>query len=129
MDITVYLPAVVDWFSRCILAWKLSITMDTSFCLEALEAALLSKDGPGIFNIDQGSQFTSDALTGRLKEEPVAISMDGRGPWRCNVCVERIWKSIKYEEVYLHAYGSVSEARASIGRYIEFYSSTAPAPV
>jgi putative transposase len=134
MDITyipmargfVYLAAVVDWFSRRILAWKLSITMDTSFCLEALGEALLGNDGPEIFNTDQGSQFTSEEFTGRLKQQAVAISMDGKGRWRDNVFIERVWKSIKYEEVYLHAYESVSEARASIGKYIEFYNSTRP---
>ena len=134
MDITyipmargfVYLAAVVDWFSRRVLAWKLSITMDTSFCLEVLEEALSRNEKPEIFNTDQGSQFTSDAFTRRLKEEGVTISMDGKGRWRDNVFVERIWKSIKYEEVYLHAYASVSEARASIGRYLEFYNTARP---
>jgi putative transposase len=122
----VYLAAVVDWFSRRVLAWKLSITMDVSFCIEALEEALSKNEKPEVFNTDQGSQFTSEAFTGRLKENGIRISMDGRGRWRDNVFVERIWKSIKYEEVYLHAYGSVSEARARIGRYIEFYNSMRP---
>jgi len=134
MDITyipmargfVYLAAVVDWFSRRILAWKLSITMDTSFCIEALEEALSMNEKPEIFNTDQGSQFTSEAFTERLKEEGIKISMDGRGRWRDNVFVERVWKSIKYEEVYLHAYESVSQARASIGRYIDFYNTIRP---
>ena len=134
MDITyipmargfVYLAAVVDWFSRRVLAWKLSITMDTSFCIEALEEALSRNEKPEIFNTDQGSQFTSEAFTGRLKENGIAISMDGKGRWRDNVFVERIWKSIKYEEVYLHAYASVGEARTSIGRYLEFYNSIRP---
>ena len=134
MDITyvpmargfVYLAAVVDWFSRRVLAWRLSITMDTSFCIEALDEALSRNEKPEIFNTDQGSQFTSEAFTGRLKEEGIAISMDGKGRWRDNVFVERIWKSIKYEEIYLHGYTSVSEARSSIGRYIEFYNSTRP---
>ena len=134
MDITyipmargfVYLAAVVDWFSRRVLAWKLSITMETSFCIEALEEALSRNEKPEIFNTDQGSQFTSEAFTGRLKEEGIKISMDGKGRWRDNVFVERIWKSIKYEEVYLHAYASVQEARTSIGRYLEFYNSTRP---
>ena len=134
MDITyipmargfVYLAAVVDWFSRRILAWKLSITMDVSFCIEALEEAISTNEKPEIFNTDQGSQFTSEAFTGRLKEEGIKISMDGKGLWRDNVFVERIWKSIKYEEVYLHAYASVSEARTSIGRYLEFYNSIRP---
>lgn len=134
MDITyipmargfLYLAAVVDWFSRRVLAWKLSITMEASFCIEALEEALSRNEKPEIFNTDQGSQFTSEAFTGRLKETGIRVSMDGRGRWRDNVFVERIWKSIKYEEVYLHAYGSVSEARARIGRYIEFYNSMRP---
>jgi putative transposase len=134
MDITyvpmargfVYLAAVVDWFSRRVLAWKLSITMEACFCLETLEEALSRNEKPEIFNTDQGSQFTSEAFTGRLKENAIAISMDGKGRWRDNVFVERIWKSIKYEEVYLHAYASVSEARTSIGRYLEFYNSIRP---
>ena len=134
MDITyipmargfVYLAAVVDWFSRRVLAWKLSITMETSFCVEALEEALSKNEKPDIFNTDQGSQFTSEVFTGRLKENGIAISMDGRGRWRDNVFVERIWKSIKYEEVYLHAYHSVSEARARIAKYIGFYNSMRP---
>jgi putative transposase len=134
MDITyipmargfVYLAAVVDWFSRRVLAWRVSITMDVSFCIEALEEALSKNEKPEVFNTDQGSQFTSEAFTGRLKENKIRISMDGRGRWRDNVFVERIWKSIKYEEVYLHAYGSVNEARISIGRYLEFYNSIRP---
>lgn len=134
MDITyipmargfVYLAAVVDWFSRRVLAWKLSIAMDTSFCIEALEEALSTNEKPEIFNTDQGSQFTSQAFTGRLKENGISISMDGKGRWRDNVFVERIWRSIKYEEVYLHAYQSVSEARQSIARYIDFYNNTRP---
>jgi putative transposase len=134
MDITyipmargfVYLAAVIDWFSRRVLAWRLSISMEVSFCIEALEEALSRNEKPEIFNTDQGSQFTSEAFTARLRENGIAISMDGRGRWRDNVFVERIWKSIKYEEVYLHAYASVSEARNSIGRYIEFYNSTRP---
>jgi putative transposase len=134
MDITyipmargfVYLAAVVDWFSRRVLACKQSITMETSFCVEALEEALSKNEKPDIFNTDQGSQFTSEVFTGRLEENGIAISMDGRGRWRDNVFVERIWKSIKYEEVYLHAYNSVSEARARIVKYIEFYNSMRP---
>ena len=134
MDITyipmargfVYLAAVVDWFSRRVLAWKLSITMETSFCIEALEEALANNEKPEIFNTDQGSQFTSEAFTGRLKQEGIRISMDGKGRWRDNVFVERVWKSIKYEEVYLHAYESVRDARTSIGKYLEFYNSIRP---
>ena len=134
MDITyipmargfIYLAAVVDWFSRRVLAWKLSITMDVSFCIEALEEALSRNEKPEIFNTDQGSQFTSEAFTGRLKEEGIRISMDGKGRWRDNVFVERVWKSVKYEEVYLHAYETVTEARTSIGKYLEFYNSIRP---
>jgi putative transposase len=134
MDITyipmargfVYLAAVVDWFSRRVLAWKLSVTMEALFCIEALEEALSKNEKPEIFNTDQGSQFTCEAFTGRLKENGIRISMDGRGRWRDNVFVERVWKSIKYEEIYLHAYASVNEARTSIGRYLEFYNSIRP---
>ena len=122
----IYLAAVVDWFSRRVLAWKLSITMDVSFCIEALEEALSRNEKPEIFNTDQGCQFTSEAFTGRLKEEGIRISMDGKGRWRDNVFVERVWKSIKYEEVYLHAYETVQEARTSIGKYLEFYNSIRP---
>jgi putative transposase len=134
MDITyipmargfIYLAAIVDWFTRRVLAWKLSITMETSFCIEALDEALSTNEKPEIFNTDQGSQFTSEAFTDRLKEEGIRISMDGKGRWRDNVFVERVWKSIKYEEVYLHAYETVHEARTLIGRYIEFYNTTRP---
>jgi putative transposase len=134
MDITyipmargfVYLAAVVDWFSRRVLAWRLSITMEAAFCIEALEEALAKHGRPEIFNTDQGSQFTSTDFTGVLLNAGIAISMDGKGAWRDNVFVERIWKSVKYEEVYLRAYGSVSEARASLGRYLDFYNRRRP---
>jgi putative transposase len=122
----VYLIAVIDWFSRRVLSWKLSITMDVSFCLEALDEALSKHGKPEIFNTDQGSQFTSEAFTGRLKKESIAISMDGKGRWCDNVFVERFWRSIKYEEIYLHAYDSVSEARNRIGQYIQFFNSRRP---
>lgn len=122
----VYLIAVVDWFSRRVLSWRLSITMDTAFCVEALEEALARHGKPEIFNTDQGSQFTSVAFTDVLKAAGVAISMDGKGAWRDNVFVERLWRSVKYEEVYLRAYASVSEARASLGRYLSFYNSRRP---
>jgi putative transposase len=122
----VYLAAIIDWFSRRVLSWRLSITMDTSFCLEALDEALRLHGEPEIFNTDQGSQFTSEAFTGRLKEEGVQISMDGRGRWADNVFVERLWRSLKYEHVYLHAYESVGEARDKIGRYFEFYNARRP---
>ena len=134
MDITyipmargfVYLGAVVDWFSRRVLSWRLSITMETEFCTEALEEALAHHGKPKIFNTDQGSQFTSAAFTGVLLNADIAISMDGRGSWRDNVFVERLWRSVKYEEVYLRAYDTVSDARASIGRYFSFYNTQRP---
>jgi putative transposase len=128
MDITyipmargfVYLTAVVDWFSRRVLAWRVSITMEVDFCLDAVEEALAQHGEPAIFNTDQGSQFTSGAFTGLLLENGIAISMDGRGAWRDNVFVERLWRSVKYEEVYLRAYETVAEARRLIGRYLDF---------
>ena len=134
MDITyipmargfVYLAAVVDWFSRRVLAWRLSITLEVEFCLDAVEDALARHGRPEIFNTDQGSQFTSAAFTGLLLGNAIAISMDGRGSWRDNVFVERLWRSIKYEEVYLRAYDSVGEARDSLGRYLDFYNSKRP---
>ena len=122
----VYLVAIVDWFSRRVLAWRLSITLTTDFCIETLEEALARYGKPDIFNSDQGSQFTSIAFTSVLHREKIAVSMDGRGAWRDNVFVERLWRSVKYEEVYLHAYASVPEARAGIGRYFNFYNSGRP---
>lgn len=134
MDITyipmargfVYLAAVIDWYSRRVLAWRVSITLDTDFCLEAVEEAIARHGTPEIFNTDQGSQFTSQAFTGLLKEHGIAISMDGKGCWRDNVFIERLWKSVKYEQVYLHAYDSVSHARSSLGRYLDFYNQRRP---
>ena len=134
MDITyipmargfVYLAAVVDVFSRRVLSHRLSITMEAEFCVEALREALAKHGEPEIFNTDQGSQFTSIDFTGVLLEHGVAISMDGKGAWRDNVFVERLWRSVKYEEVYLCAYDSVSEARASIARYLAFYNERRP---
>jgi len=108
-----------------VLSWRLSNTLEADFCIEALEEAL-TKGKPDIFNTDQGSQFTSMAFTSVLLREKIAISMDGRGAWRDNVIVERLWRSVKYEEVYLHAYGGVSEARSSIGRYLGFYNGRRP---
>ncbi|WP_157035679.1 IS3 family transposase [Sphingobium chungbukense] len=122
----VYLVAIVDWFSRKVLAWRVSITMEADFCVEALEEALARYGKPEIFNTDQGSQFTSHAFTSVLHREEIAISMDGRGAWRDNVVVERLWRSVKYEEVYLRAYAAVSEARISIGRYLNFYNARRP---
>ncbi|WP_407818161.1 IS3 family transposase [Sphingomonas aurantiaca] len=122
----VYLVAIVDWFTRRVLAWRVSISLDAAFCIEALEEALDRYDKPAIFNSDQGSQFTSTAFTAVLHREKIAISMDGKGCWRDNVFVERLWRSVKYEEVYLNAYASVPEARAGIGRYIGFYNAVRP---
>jgi len=122
----VYLAAVVDWASRRVLSHRLSITMESDFCVEALEEALAKHGKPEIFNTDQGSRFTSEAFTGVLTKNGIAISMDGKGSWRDNVFVERLWKSVKYEEVYLKAYESVGEARASIARYLAFYNERRP---
>ena len=122
----VYLAAVVDWFTRRVLSHRVSITLEAGFCIEALEEALAKHGRPEIFNSDQGSQFTSGAFTAKLIENKIAISMDGKGAWRDNVFVERIWKSVKYEEVYLRAYASVADARASLGRYPDFYNRQRP---
>jgi putative transposase len=122
----VYLCAVMDWFARRILAWRLSNTMEAEFCVEVLEEALAKYGRPEIFNSDQGSQFTGTAFTGVLIENDIAISMDGKGAWRDNVFVERFWRSVKYEEVYLRAYDDVPEARASLGRYLTFYNGRRP---
>jgi putative transposase len=134
MDITyipmargfVYLAVVLDWASRRVLSWRVSITMEAAFCVETLEDALAHHGKPDIFNTDQGSQFTGTAFTGVLIKYAIAISMDGKGAWRDNVFVERLWRSVKYEEVYLRAYDSVSDARASIGRYLNFYNGRRP---
>jgi len=122
----VYLTAVIDWCTRRVLAWRVSIGMEVDFCLEAVEEAMALHGKPQIFNTDQGSQFTSAAFTGLLADHGVAISMDGKGAWRDNVFVERLWRSVKYEEVYLRTYDSVAEARASIGRYLDFYNRKRP---
>jgi putative transposase len=134
MDITyvpmargfVYLAAVVDWFSRRVLSWRVSISLEAAFFVEALEEALARHGRPEIFNTDQGSQFTSHGFTSVLLKAGIAVSMDGKGSWRDNVFVERLWRSIKYEEVYLSAYDTVSEARLSIGRYMAFYNGRRP---
>ena len=134
MDITyipmargfVYLTVVLDWFSRRVLAWRVSITLEADFCIEAVEEALAEYGKPEIFNTDQGSQFTGHDFTGLLKANGIAISMDGKGAWRDNVFVERLWRSIKYEEVYLHGYDGVAEARHQIGAYLEFYNRKRP---
>jgi len=122
----VYLAVVLDWFSRRVLAWRLSITMEAAFCVATLEDALARHGKPEIFNTDQGSQFTGSAFTSVLTNNGIAISMDGKGAWRDNVFVERLWRSVKYEEVYLRAYDSVGEAHASIGRYLDFYNGRRP---
>ena len=134
MDITyipmmrgfIYLSAVVDVFSRRVLSHRISITLETEFCIEALQEALERHGKPEIFNTDQGSQFTSSDFTKVLQGREISISMDGKGAWRDNVFVERLWRSVKYEEVFLKAYQSVSEARTSIGRYLEFYNTLRP---
>ena len=134
MDITyvpmargfVYLVVVLDWFSRKVLAWRLSITLETGPCVEALSEALARHGTPEIMNTDQGSQFTSVAFLTALQDAQIAISMDGKGAWRDNVFVERLWRTIKYEEVYLRAYRSVSEARRGLGRYLAFYNRGRP---
>ena len=117
----VYLVAVIDWFSRYVLSWQLSNTMEVEFCLEALDAAL-SQSQPQIFNTDQGAQFTSAAFTGRLKQAGIAISQDGRGRALDNIFVERLWRSVKYEEVYLKSYGSMTEAMRNLDKYFRFYN-------
>ena len=134
MDITyipmargfVYLAAVIDWHTRRVLSWRVSISMEVDFCLEAVEEAMARHGRPEIFNTDQGSQFTSQPFTGLLSDNAIAISMDGKGSWRDNVFIERLWRSVKYEEVYLRAYDSVQEARACLGRYLAFYNGKRP---
>jgi len=134
MDITyipmargfVYLVAVLDWYSRKVLSWKVSVTMDVHFCLEAVEQAIARFGPPEIMNTDQGSQFTSLAFTSLLKDHGIRISMDGKGAWRDNVFIERLWRSVKYEEVYLHAYETVSGSRKGIGQYFDLYHQRRP---
>ena len=134
MDITyipmargfVYLAAVVDWSTRRVLAWRISITMDVHFCLEAVEEAIQRYGTPEIMNTDQGSQFTSRAFVGLMKEHEIRISMDGKNSWRDNVFVERLWRSVKYEDIYLKAYESVSAVRTGLCKYFNFYNSRRP---
>lgn len=121
-----YLVAIMDWHSRKVLSWRLSNTMETDFCVAALEEALAKYGTPDIFNTDQGSQFTSFAFTNVLRDNEIRISMDGRGRWLDNVFIERLWRSLKYENVYLNAYETGSEARTGIGRWINFYNQTRP---
>lgn len=118
-----YLVAIMDWASRRVLAWRLSNTLDVSFCIEALEEAIVKYGAPEIFNSDQGSQFTSEAFTGILNANGIRISMDGRGRWMDNIMIERLWKSVKYEDVYLKAYDSIPAVREGLKTYFEFYNS------
>lgn len=118
-----YLVAIMDWASRRVLSWRLSNTLDVSFCIEALEEAILKYGSPEIFNSDQGSQFTSEAFTDILSASGIRISMDGRGRWMDNIMIERLWKSVKYEDVYLKAYESIPAVREGLKTYFEFYNS------
>ena len=117
-----YLVAIMDWFSRKVLSWKLSNSLDTAFCVDALQEALIKYGTPEIFNTDQGAQFTSEDFTSLLKDANIKISMDGKGRWMDNIFIERLWRSLKYEEVYLKAYETVAEARSGIGEWITFYN-------
>ena len=117
-----YLVAIIDWASRMVLSWRLSNTLDSAFCVEALEAAISQYGCPDIFNTDQGSQFTADAFTESLSSRGIAISMDGRGRWRDNIFIERLWKSVKYEDIYLKAYGSMLEVKKGLTYYFTFYN-------
>jgi len=121
-----YLVAVIDWYSRKVLSWRLSNTLDAGFCVECLEEALSGAVAPEIFNTDQGSQFTSEAFTGRLKRQAVLISMDGRGRALDNIFVERRWRTVKYEDVYLKGYGTLPEVEAGLGEYFRFYNHARP---
>ena len=122
----VYLVVVMDWASRKVLSWRLSVTLTSDFCVAALEEALARFGCPEIFNTDQGSQFTSVEFLNVLRRRQIDISMDGRGCWRDNVFVERLWRSVKYEEVYLHAYTTVSDVRTGLSRYFEFFNDCRP---
>ena len=121
-----YLAAVMDWATRKVLSWRVSNTLEVEFCLEALEEALARFGRPEIFNTDQGSQFTSPRFTGLLQQAGVRISMDGRGRWMDNVFIERLWRSLKYECVYLHAFETGSELRAGLSRWIGYYNARRP---
>jgi putative transposase len=122
----IYLAAVLDWFTRRVLAWRVSITLEADFCIAAVEEALTRHGKPEIFNTDRGSQFTGAEFIKAPAAHEIKISMDGKGAWRDNVFVERLWRTIKYEEVCLRAYAAVSEARASVGRYLGFYNGRRP---
>jgi putative transposase len=117
-----YLVAIMDWASRMVLAWRLSNTLDSSFCVDALEEAIAKYGCPEIFNTDQGCQFTADAFTDTLRSKGIAISMDGKGRWMDNVFIERLWKSVKYEDIYLKAYGSMVEVKKGLANYFSFYN-------
>ena len=117
-----YLVAVMDWSSRYVLAWRLSNTLDSSFCVDALEEAIAHYGCPEIFNTDQGSQFTAEVFTDTLNSNNIAISMDGKGRWMDNVFIERLWKSVKYEDIYLKSYGSMTEAKRGLAEYFKFYN-------
>ncbi len=119
---SLYLVAIMDWYSRKVLSWRLSNSLDTAPCIEALEEALAIHGAPEIFNSDQGCQFTSEGFTGVLKAHDIKISMDGKGRWMDNVFIERLWRSLKYEEVYLKAYDTVAQAQQSIGAWMNFYN-------
>lgn len=121
-----HLVAIMDWYSRRVLAWRLSNTLDSRFCVEALHEALERFGCPEIFNTDQGAQFTAEDFTGVLRDRGIAISMDGKGRYIDNIFIERLWRSLKYEEVYLHPYDSLTEARAGIGRYLAFFNDARP---
>jgi putative transposase len=121
-----YLVAIMDWASRKVLSWRLSNTLDTSFCIEALEEALMKYGKPGIFNTDQGSQFTFDAFTDILKNNNIRISMDGQGRWMDNIFIERLWKTVKYEEIYLKAYESISHAKKELTKFFDRYNTRRP---
>ena len=118
----IYLTVIMDWYSRKVLSWRLSNSLDSSFCVDALEEAIHRYRKPEIFNTDQGSQYTSDVFIDVLKDNGIDISMDGKGAWRDNIFVERLWRSVKYEEVYLNAYESMADARQSLKKYFEFYN-------
>lgn len=117
-----YLVAIMDWASRRVLSWRLSNTMDSSFCVEALEEAIEKYGCPRIFNTDQGSQFTAEVFTETLRTRDISISMDGKGRWMDNVFIERLWKSVKYEDIYIKAYGSMTEVRKGLASYFKFYN-------
>ncbi len=122
----VYLTVILDWYSRRVLAWRVSVTMDVEFIMDALEEALEKYGCPGIMNTDQGSQYTSDRFIQALKDRDIQISMDGKGAWRDNILVERLWRSVKYEDIYLHAYATPTDVKHGLKRYFEFYNTRRP---